>query len=162
MILNQHHAGCLFVDRRSKRTSLAKLSYSIQIGPMNRCVSVFLTGIRLAIMLVGMVQLAAVPAALPADLTRTTLHSVSQSQTTLLSGNRSLQFANLSAPSTASNAIPKLYGPQPDLGLPGSETRSAPPSAVPRVLAWRRPEPLQLSRFFRVPQARAPPTISLT
>lgn len=162
MILNQPHAGCLFVDRGSKRTSLAELSYSIQIGPMNCCVSAFLTGIRLAIMLVGMVQLAAVPAALPADLTRATLHSVSQSQTTLLSGNRSLQSANLSAPSTASNAIPKLYGPQPDLELPGTETWTAPPSAVPQVLAWPRLEPLQLPWLFRVPQARAPPTISLT
>ena len=124
----------LCAERGSRRTRLAELPRPVQVEPMSRCVSVLLTWIRLAIMVIGMVQLAAVPAALPADLTRATLHVVVQSQTALLSGNRPVQFANLSAPSTASSAIPKLYGPQPEPGLPGTENsvclaecRPAPP-----------------------------------
>lgn len=160
--MNQHHTGGLCAGRGSRRATLAELPCSVQIDLMNRCVSVLLTGIRLAIMLVGMVQLAAVPAALPADLTRATLHVVSQNQTALLLGSRSLQFTNLSAPSTASSAIPKLYGPQPDPGSSGTETPSASPRAVLRLLAWQRQEPPQLSRVFRVPPARAPPAPLVT
>lgn len=152
----------LCAERGSRRTRLAELPRPVQTEPMSRCVSVLLTSIRLAIMVIGMVQLAAVPAALPADLTRATLHVVAQSQTALLSGNRPVQFANLSALSTASSAIPKLYGPQPEPGLPGTETRPASPRDVLRLLALQRQEPLQVPRVFRVPQARAPPALLLT
>lgn len=157
MISNQHHAGGLCAGRESRRTTLAELPRPVQIKPMSRCVSAFLIGIRLAITLVGMVQLAAIPAALPADLTRATLHVVSQSQTALLSGNRSLQVAGLSAPGTAASVIPKLYGPQPDPELPENPIQSRSPRTVLQLLAWQRQEPLQVLQVFRVPQARAPP-----
>lgn len=159
MISNQHHAGGLCAGRESWRTTLAELPRPVQIEAMSRCVSAFLIGIRLAIMLVGMVQLAAVPAALPADPTRATLHVVSQSQAALLSGARSLQFASLSAPSTAASVIPKLYGPQPDPGLSGNSIQSGSPRVVLQFLAWQRQEPLQVLQVFRVPQARAPPGV---
>jgi len=159
MIANQHRAGSFCADRGSRRTTLAELPCAVQIDLMNRCVSVLLTWIRLAIMVVGMVQLAAVPAALPADPTRATLHVVAQSQTALLTGARSLQVASLSAPSTAASVIPKLYGPQPDPGLSGNPIQSGSPRTVLQLLAWQRQEPLQVLQVFRVPQARAPPGV---